>query len=258
MTRLILRAMVATNKKGKRFAIHLTQWTGKSREPIHPKHLLGENSWYLPMIRPTDHVLDVGCGHGAHALKAATRARMVVGIDRDLAAIRAARAAAAPRSRGAMFLLADVESPLPLPTGGYEVILCLDVLEHVAHRDALLRELRRVLAPHGRLLVCVPNRETPWKQRLQRAGLFAFSDPDHKVEYTLPELRAELARAGFAIRALLPSVSDTPLIGLLDVVGACSLTVYRAVTAWRRRSATRHPERAAGFYAVCELAETVP
>src|SRR5207247_6105297 len=145
----------------------------------------------------------------------------------------------------------DGEEGLPVRAGCFGVVLCLDLLEHVHKRDLVLGEIRRALAPGGVLLLGVPNRATSWKRRLERAGLFAYSDPDHKIEYTLPELDAELARNGFRIVELHPSVYDTPLIGIVDLVGGISLRGYARLTTLRRRLAERYPEENAGFYAVC-------
>jgi SAM-dependent methyltransferase len=125
------------------------------------------------------------------------------------------------------------------------------VLEHVNRRVPLLLEIRRALRRDGTLLLAVPKRDTSWKRRLDRAGLFAYSDPDHKTEYTAAELEAELAESGFTIRRMHPSVYDTPLIGAIDLVGSLSLPAYRALTRGRRRLAGRYPEENAGFFAVC-------
>ena len=99
-------------------------------------------------------------------------------------------------------VVGDVRS-LPLEDGAFELILCISTLEHVgrdnevydvdAPRDeqgdeAALRELHRVLARDGRLLVSVPTGEhddqgwqlqrTPadWIAVFERAGFLVFED----------------------------------------------------------------------------------
>ena len=257
LARPLLSGIVVANNKAKRLAIRLTRWTGKSREYVHPKHLLGEDPdqyWYLAHLAPDAVVLDVGCGHGMHALKAAARTRWVAGVDRDRESLGMARRAGRARAVGnAAFLAADLEQGLPVRSASFDTVICLDLLEHVVERDRLLGEIRRVLKPRGALLLAVPNRATSWKRRLARAGLFAYSDPDHKIEYTLEELRAELRRSGFHIAGLHTAVYDTPLIGMIDVAGSLSLTLYGAITAARRRLARRYPEESAGFFAVCAV-----
>ena len=251
----VLSSVVFANNKAKLLAIRLTRWTGKSREYVHPKHLLGEseeNYWYLGYVAPDAEVLDVGCGNGMHSLKAARRCRHVVGVDASLyslgVALRSSRGLPSPN---AAFFAADLEQGLPVQGGRFDTVICLDLLEHVHKRDLLLTEIRRSLKPGGSMLLSVPNRGTSWKRRLDRAGLFSYSDPDHKIEYTLEELQAELARNGFRIVHLHPTVYDTPLIGAIDLVGGISLGLYRRLTEARRRLARRYPEENAGFFAVC-------
>jgi len=253
--RAALSSVVFVNNKAKRLAIRLTRWTGKSREYVHPKHLLGEteeNYWYLTYIAAGAAVLDVGCGHGMHSLKAARRCRHVVGVDASLDSLGVARRTSRTlASPNAAFFAADLEQGLPVQGGRFDTVICLDLLEHVHRRDLLLTEIRRALKPGGSLLLSVPNRGTAWKRRLDRAGLFAYSDPDHKIEYTREEMEEELARNGFYIVHLHPTVYDTPLIGIIDLVGGLSLGLYRRLTEVRRRWARRYPEENAGFFAVC-------
>jgi 2-polyprenyl-3-methyl-5-hydroxy-6-metoxy-1,4-benzoquinol methylase len=255
LRRLVLRTVVAANTKGKLLAIRLTRWTGKSREYVHPKHLLGdgaEHYWYLPHVPAGATVLDIGCGHGVHAVRLAARGARVLGLDANVASLGVARRLAIARGiDGVLVACVDVEAGLPVATASVDVVLCLDVLEHLVKRDATLREIRRVLGTSGILLLALPNRATSWKRRLERAGLFAYADPDHKVEYTLDEMRDELARNGFTIVQLYPTVYDTPLTGAIDVIGGVSLGLYRRLTRLRARLAARYPEENAGFFAVC-------
>ena len=73
LARPLRSAVVFGNAKAKRLAIRLTRWTGKSREYVHAKHLLGEtveHYWYLAHLEADAAVLDVGCGNGMHSIKA--------------------------------------------------------------------------------------------------------------------------------------------------------------------------------------------
>jgi len=252
----VLSGVVFVNNKAKRLAIRLTRWTGKSPEYVHPKHLLGDskdNYWYLAYLAPGADVLDVGCGNGMHALKAARRCHRVVGVDGNLDSLGVAlRSSQALPGGNVSFFAADLEQGLAVREQRFDTVICLDLLEHVYARDLLLQEIRRALKPRGTMLLSVPNRGTSWKRRLDRAGLFSYSDPDHKIEYTLEELEAELGKNGFRIEHLHPTVYDTPLIGAIDLVGGLSLPLYRRLTDMRRRLARRYPEENAGFFAVCQ------
>ncbi|HST05785.1 MAG TPA: class I SAM-dependent methyltransferase [Chloroflexia bacterium] len=57
---------------------------------------------------------------------------------------------------------------LPYPDASFDLITCLDVLEHVASTDEVLREMRRVLKPGGIVLTTIPNRR-------------AFRDPHYHL-----------------------------------------------------------------------------
>jgi SAM-dependent methyltransferase len=50
----------------------------------------------------------------------------------------------------------DLNEPLPFADGAFETALLSDVLEHVRVPEQLLREIRRILAPGGKLLMNVP------------------------------------------------------------------------------------------------------
>jgi SAM-dependent methyltransferase len=175
----------------------------------------------------------------------------VTGIDLDYDAIAEARR----NSRDiphVSFILADVEAEFPVPFQSVDRVLCHDLLEHVHARDRVLSEIRRVLAPTGKLLLSVPNGETSWKLMLRSYDLPSFSDPDHKIEYSRADLYEVLERNRFKVVATEPSVYDTPWTGLIDLVGAVNLPAYRYLTSLRLKMGAQHPAEQAGFYVVCE------
>jgi SAM-dependent methyltransferase len=252
--RLVIAAMDMINRRGKSVGVRLAKYTGKSRHPIHPKHLVDTpgHDWYRAYLRPGDTVLDVGCNNGAHALKVAERVKRVVGMDYDIGQLRVAAATARERGLDNMHLLAwDITTTFPFPDGHFDAVLFLDVIEHIHPRVRVLREIARVLRSDGRLLVSGPNRDTTWRRRLRDAGLFAFSDPDHKIEYTRDEFLAELGEARFAPeRPVMPVVYDTPWAGAIDALGGLSLGAYRRMSRWKHEAALRHPAESTGFRVV--------
>lgn len=242
------------NRRGKAVGVRLVKYTGKSPHFIHPKHLVDASwhDWYVEYLRPADVVLDVGCANGAHTVKAALRAKRVIGVDYDVGQLRVATATARRFGLGNVHVFAwDVTRPFPFPAEMFDAALFLDVIEHLEPRAGVLGEIRRVLKPEGRLLVSGPNRETAWRRRLREAGLFAYSDPDHKIEYSREDFLAELEAGGFAPEGpVMPAVLDTPWAGLIDALGGLSLRLYARLSRWKREAALRYPEESTGFRVV--------
>jgi SAM-dependent methyltransferase len=259
LQRLLVRGVDLVNRRGKSVGVRLVKLTGKRSYAIHPKHLVEQpwHDWYLPYLDQADFVLDVGCSNGAHLLRAATVCRSIVGFDYDLPQLAiAARAIREELGHGrrlgrARVLAWDVTRSFPFPDHTFEKALFLDVIEHLVPRGAVLREIHRVLKADGRLLVSGPNRENSWRRTLRAAGLFSYSDPDHKIEYTREEFLSELARAGFEPDgAVMPVVLDTPWAGVIDAVGGVSLSLYDRLSRWKREAALRRPEESTGFRVV--------
>ncbi len=254
--RIWLRAIQYLNIKLKSASMRLTKWTGKSSVYIHPKHLAGldtSHHWYTEYLEPDDLVLDVGCGSGSHALRAAEQCRLVVEFDYDERQLAIGQQLAAERGVENLRLSkASAEDNLPFAGGTFDKVIFLDVLEHLHQRQTALREIRRVLRDDGVMFLAAPNRETSWKRRLEAAGLFYYSDPDHKIEYSREELEAELDEGGFRVESeFMPIVYDTPWAGLIDFVGGLSLSTYRRLSQWKREAARRHPQESIGWRLKC-------
>jgi len=111
--------------------------------------------WRKDDARPFD-LLDVGSGTGSWlAMVAASplSCNRLVGLDYSATMCDVARRkAAAARGAGIEFVNADSEH-LPFPDGAFDVLTCSHSFHHYPHQDAVVREMRRVLRPGGRLLL---------------------------------------------------------------------------------------------------------
>ena len=245
------------NGRATRLAIRLMPVTGKAPRPIHPKHLIPpppNGHWYLQYIHRTDRVLDLGCANGAHSIRASRVAASVLGVDVDAAQLTEARARTNEAEvSNVRFVRGDLTDPATIQSlseRSFDVIMALDVLEHLNDRVVLLEQLRRLLAPGGRLLAAVPNRDTRYRRLLRRMGGFAYVDPDHKIEYTEAELVDEIARSGMQIAHMERAVLDSAFSGFATLVAPFSLTLYGSIVERRRRLARRRRDDLMAFLVV--------
>ncbi len=135
-------------------------------------------------------VLEVGCGEGYGTALLARAAETVVGVDYD--ALTASHAAASYPQ--AQFVRANLAA-LPCRTGAVDVVVTLQVIEHVWNHGEFVDECRRVLGPGGLLVVSTPNRLT------FSPGQDVPLNPFHTVEFTAAELAALLSGHGLAIES---------------------------------------------------------
>ncbi len=98
-------------------------------------------------------ILDAGCGSGRNMVDLA-RYGSVTGIELSPTSVEAARA------RGAGEVIEGSVLDMPFEDASFDLAASLDVIEHLEDDVAAMRELRRVVAPGGSLLVTVPS--YPW------------------------------------------------------------------------------------------------
>jgi SAM-dependent methyltransferase len=98
-------------------------------------------------------VLDLGCFNGAFtsALGVAARATQLVGIE------WLPHHAAAARARGVEVVESDINEPLPFADGSFDLVHANQLLEHLRSTDRFLREVRRLCAPKGRIVLATNN-----------------------------------------------------------------------------------------------------
>lgn len=102
-------------------------------------------------------VLDVGCGGGFTCEFLAQRGAIVTGVDQSLACIQAAQAHAQAEGLAIAYHATPAEH-LPFAPASFDVVTCVDVLEHVADRHQTLQSIHRVLKPGGTFCFDTVNR----------------------------------------------------------------------------------------------------
>lgn len=103
-------------------------------------------------------VLDLGCGSGRLAAELAAAGFQVDGTDVEERAVEIGRRIMARRGLNVRLFVGDVHDPQhPVAAGGYDVVVCTEVLEHVGPWRELLTRAGELLRPGGTLVVSVPR-----------------------------------------------------------------------------------------------------
>jgi SAM-dependent methyltransferase len=132
-------------------------------------------------------VLDAGCGSG-RTLEELHRYGEVRGIELD------PEAAAVARSRGRGEVRIGRLEELPWDQETFDLITCLDVIEHTPDDTAALSEMRRVCKPGGWLLVTVPAYQALWSLHDEANH--------HYRRYSRPGLRHAALAAGWRVERM--------------------------------------------------------
>ena len=167
-------------------------------------------------VKPGARVLDAGCGTGealGWLAEAVDPGGQVTGIDLAHAHVAAARAQA---PAGALVLQADLLSA-PLTDASFDLVWCLNTLNHLSDPLAGARSLAALLRAGGRLALAqsafLPDMYFAWDARLERLTNEAVR-AYYRDRYRLSErdLAAVRALLGLARRAGLREVSVRTLV----------------------------------------------
>ena len=104
--------------------------------------------WAMRLLRPTDAVLDVGCGTGYGARLLADRCARVVGYEPD---------AAVARANSTEYLHPRLEFTSDWPGQIFDAVTSFDVIEHVQDDEAFLSDIHVALKPDGVLFLSTPR-----------------------------------------------------------------------------------------------------
>ena len=177
------------------------------------RRLVLDQAWHWAP-RPAAWLLEVGSGTGAtlRALASLFPQARVTGVE------PVARARHVAATAGSDVVPGSFER-LPAAAGSVDMVLALDVLEHLDDEAAGLAEAARVLRPGGRLMVTVPALPALWgpHDELNR----------HRRRYTRAMLLDRVAMAGFRVERV--TYFNTLLLPL----------------AWLERTLSRHRRRPA-------------
>lgn len=134
-------------------------------------------------------LLDVGAGNGAFMAEALKQAP---GLDIHGAEFSEAAISLAHPSIAARLARCDLQGAAPLPWGGdFELLTCMEVLEHLPDDICALGQISAALRPNARVFISVPAWQTQWGPQDVTAG--------HVRRYAPEELRSKVENAGLKV-----------------------------------------------------------
>ncbi len=104
------------------------------------------------LIGSGERLLDIGCGEGSMARRLKDRFHELHGIDISPEAVKLAV------QNGLIAKVANLNNePVPYTDAFFDVVVSLDVIEHIFDPIQFLREIHRILRPGGELVLSTPN-----------------------------------------------------------------------------------------------------
>ena len=173
-------------------------------------------------LKPGEVVVDLGCGGGLDVFLAAQKVGptgKAIGIDMTPEMLELARRNAAKSEvKNVEFHQATIDS-LPLPDGSVDCVISNCVINLAPDKQAVFREIARVLRPGGRLAVSDIALKKPLPPEIGQdlmayVGCIAGAIP-------IEEYRQGLTEAGFAEVAVVDSGSDLNAYAKLENTSGC-------------------------------------
>lgn len=178
--------------------------------PLHARATFSLGPLLHPW-QPDGALLDVGCGSGRYLdLMRALGWSRVVGVDISERAVRTARDAL-----GLEAYEGDMRE-VSFPAASFDAVSLSHTLEHVDDPVALLKEIRRVTRPGGRVAIIVPNVRSMLSRLLGEHWL-GLETPRHLVNFTPLGLRIVLEEAGLQIASLTTSPQGSYGVALFSL-----------------------------------------
>jgi len=160
-----------------KFEALASRWWDKESEfkPLHDINPLRLNYIDERARLPGKRVLDVGCGGGILSEGLAQRGAHVLGIDMGAAPLSVAKLHGLESGVEVEYQKITVEALAEQQAGTFDVVTCLEMLEHVPDPASIVKACEKLLKPGGQLFLSTINRNP-------KAFLFAIVGAEHLLK----------------------------------------------------------------------------
>lgn len=143
-----------------KFASLAHRWWDKNSEfkPLHEINPLRLNYIDQAVVLQGKRVLDVGCGGGILSESMATKGAEVTGIDLDEKALKVAQLHSLETGVKVDYRLISVEALAEEAPSSYDVVTCMEMLEHVPDPAAVIAACAKLVKPGGHVFFSTINR----------------------------------------------------------------------------------------------------
>lgn len=142
---------------------------------------------WLKFSKPSSKILDLGSATGGNTLFMKSLGFELTSVElSDLGCL-------IQRAKGISVVQADARE-LPFPACSFDIVVCLDLLEHIREDWKVVTEIHRVLIPGGLCIIAVPEDMSMWSDH--------DLSVDHVRRYSTREIKDLCLNSGFAIDAV--------------------------------------------------------
>lgn len=109
------------------------------------------------LIKPTDKVIDIGCGLGMFLPSISPLCKELIGIDVSPAFVEASLDTIARFGLKNTNVIMSKSEELPFPDNEFDLIIMVDVIHHVYYLSETISEMKRVSKPGSKIIIYEPN-----------------------------------------------------------------------------------------------------
>ena len=212
----------------------------ESKNPTRRWLHCNRRDWIIDAIRRTAKksnlgALEVGPGSGIYLRELAKYYEQVTASDIEDLYLEHAKILTS-QHRNLAFLVDDI-SRSTLPDRSFDLILCSEVIEHIADSSAAIKEMHRLLKPGGTLILSTPQKNSLLEMTAKIAllpGIInlvklvyqeSIMETGHINLLTESEVLAQLGQAGFQIKQIYKSGLYFPLVA--EFMGVAGLKLEK-------------------------------